>query len=236
MKKTLRLLVFGLATFFALNVQAQDEAASSSWSASVDFVSSYLWRGSKFGTGPAIQPGMEFSTGGFAIGAWGSFGTTIDEAPESDIYASYSFDLSESSTLAFTVTDYYFPGADGIDNGSDWGDGTSHGIEPMVSLGLGNLSLTGAYMTGLKENGIDDYYFEVGYTAGAVNLFVGAGDGQYTATASDESKAGDFNLCNIGIGTSKDVKITDSFSFPVSVTGILNPAAERFNVVVAISL
>ncbi|MCW0481110.1 hypothetical protein [Gaoshiqia sediminis] len=218
MKKAFKLLVFGLATIFALNVQAQE----SSWSTGVDFVSSYVWRGTKFGTGPAMQPSVEFSTGGFAIGAWGSYGLTIDEAAEADLYASYGFDLGESSSLTLTLTDYYFPG-------SEYFDGDSHFFEPMVSLGLGDFSLTAAYMKGSDDSGIEDVYFEAGLTAGAVNLFVGAGDGAYTMD-------GDFDLCNIGIGTSKEIKITDSFSLPVSGTAILNPSSEQFHIVVAISL
>ncbi len=222
MKKTLKLLAFGLATIFALNVQAQD----SSWSTGVDFVSSYVWRGTKFGTGPAMQPSIEYSTGGFAVGAWGSYNfTNVDEsefAGEADLYASYGFDLGESSSLTFTLTDYYFPG-------SEYFDGDSHFFEPMVNLGLGNFSLTAAYMKGSDDSGIEDLYFEAGLTAGAVNLFVGAGDGAYTMD-------GDFDLCNIGIGTSKEIKITDTFSLPVSGTAILNPSSEQFHIVVAISL
>ena len=42
MKKTFKaLLVFGLATIFALNVQAQDEASESSWSMGLDLTSTY---------------------------------------------------------------------------------------------------------------------------------------------------------------------------------------------------
>jgi hypothetical protein len=75
----------------------------------------------------------------------------------------------------------------------------------------------------------EDTYVEAGYTAGAVTLFAGAGDGQYTKDAS-------FNLCNVGLKTSKSIKISDSFSIPVSGSVILNPSTEQFNIVVGISL
>lgn len=223
MKKAFKFLVFGLVAIFALNVQAQE----SSWSVGADIVSSYVWRGTKFGSGPAIQPSVEFSTGGFAIGAWGSYNFTDDEevgdAGEADLYASYSFDLSEKSSLTFTLTDYYFPP-------SEYFNGESHYFEPMIGLSLGNFSLTGAYMSN-KSGDMDtgDTYLEAGFTAGAVNLFVGAGDGQYTTD-------GDFDFCNIGIGTSKEIKITDSFSLPVFGTVILNPSTEQFHIVVGFSL
>lgn len=189
------------------------------WNTGLDIYSSYIWRGAKFGSGPAFQPSVEFSTGGFAIGAWGSFNASADEAAEADLYTSYGFDLGETGSLSFTLTDYYFPG-------SEWMDGKSHYIEPMVSLGLGSFSLTGAYM---MNDGAGDIYLEAGVAAGPVNLTLGGGDGAYTMDGS-------FNICNIGIGTSKEIKITDTFSLPVSGSVILNPSSEQLYVVVGISL
>ena len=212
-RKTLSILVFGLASTFAFNVQAQ------SWDTGADIVSSYVWRGTKFGTGPAMQPWAEYSTGGFAIGAWGSYGFTDDEAAEADLYASYGFDLGEGAALTLTVTDYYFPG-------SMYFDGDSHCFEPMIGLELGSFSFTGAYMTG---DGVSDTYLEAGLAVGSVNLALGAGDGAYTMD-------GDFNVCNISVGTSKEIKITDTFSLPISGTAILNPSSEQFHIVVGISL
>jgi uncharacterized protein (TIGR02001 family) len=189
------------------------------WSTGLDIYSSYVWRGSKFGSGPAFQPSVEFSAGGFAIGAWGSYNASTDEAAEADLYASYGFDLGENASLTLTVTDYYFPG-------SSWMDGDSHYIEPMLGIGIGSFSLTGAYM---MNGGEGDIYLEAGLSAGAVDLFLGGGDGAYTVD-------GKFNVCNIGIGTSKEVKITDSFALPVSGAAILNPSSEQFHIVVGISL
>jgi hypothetical protein len=45
-----------------------------------------------------------------------------------------------------------------------------------------------------------------------------------------------FDICNIGISTSKEIKITDDFSLPVSGAAILNPSYEAFHIVVGISL
>lgn len=214
MKKTILIAAILLLTMApALTVKAQE------WNTGLDIYSSYVWRGTKFGSGPAFQPWMEFSSGGFSVGAWGSYNASTNEAAEADIYAGYGFDLGENASLDVTLTDYYFPG-------DLWFEGTSHYIEPMVTLGIGSFSFTGAYM---MNDGEGDIYLEAGLTAGPVDLTLGGGDGAYTVD-------GDFNVCNIGVSTSKEVKITDSFSLPVSGAAILNPSSEQFHIVVGISL
>ncbi len=213
MKRTFTFLIAGLLAVTSLTVSAQE------WNTGVDLYSSYVWRGTKFGSGPALQPSVEFSAGGFAIGAWGSYCFSGNEAMEADLYTSYSFELGEKSSLTFSVTDYYFPGA-----GSNWLDGDSHFFEPSISLGLGKFSLLGTYMTNAK-----DMYFEAGLELGPVNLFLGTGDGAYTSS-------GKFSVCNLGVSTSREIKITDSFSLPVSGSVILNPSTEQFHIVVGISL
>ncbi len=219
MKKTL-FIVAGILLLLTFTPKAKAQEVGPG----LDIYSSYVWRGSKFGTGVSLQPYMEFSTGGFALGAWGAFSGSVitgdDEGyMEADLYASYGFDLSEKSSLSLTLTDYYFPG-------SDYFEGTSHYIEPMVNLGLGAFSLTGAYM---MNDGNGDVYLEAGLTAGPVDLTLGGGDGAYTVD-------GDFNICNIGISSSKEIKITDSFSLPMSGSVVLNPSSEQLYIIVGISL
>ncbi|WP_346858708.1 TorF family putative porin [uncultured Draconibacterium sp.] len=221
MKKTL-LIAASMLLLFALTVP---QAKAQEVSTGLDIYSSYLWRGAKFGTGAAFQPGIEFSAGGFALGAWGSYSTGSEEAAEADLYVGYGFDLGENASLSFTVTDYYFPG-------SSWTESESHYFEPMVSLGVGAFTFTAAYMEGLGDdeiNSTSDLYLEAAVTAGPVDITLGGGDGQYT----DD---GDFNICNIMVGTSKEVKITESFSLPVSGAVMLNPSTGGFHIAVGISL
>jgi len=228
MKKILMITasVLLLMTFIP-SVNAQEEEASK-WNAGLDIYSSYIWRGLKFGTGAAFQPSVDFTAGGFTIGAWGSYSTGDTEAAETDLYATYAFGLGENGTLSFTVTDYYFPG-------SEYFNGDSHFIEPLVNLGLGNLSLTAAYMFyNAAPSGSGDIYVQAGYTAGPVTLTLGGGNGQYSMEDEDEDDK--FAISNISIGTSREIKITDSFSLPISGSVILNPSTEQLFVVVGISL
>ncbi|HZL09635.1 MAG TPA: hypothetical protein VFC65_06535 [Prolixibacteraceae bacterium] len=230
MKKKITLIVFALLAICTLNVNAQEE---SSWSTGVDIYSSYIWRGSKFGTGAAFQPSVKYNQSGFTLGAWGSASTGSEEAMEMDLFASYSV-----GGLSVTLTDYYF--------GGDWTEyKTMHSLEPSLSYGLGDLSLTAAYMflPGMDADGETpstnfgsdgDSYFEAAYSFSHAKLTLGAGDGQYTRKDTDPE--GKFNICNIGIGTSKEVKLTDSFSLPVSGSVILNPTTGGFFITVGLSL
>lgn len=189
------------------------------WNTGIDIYSSYVWRGTKFGSGPAFQPAIEFSAGNLVTGAWGSVNTSTDEAAEFDLYAGYTFTTGERTSVAVTLTDYYFPG-------TNWTEPDAHFIEPMLSLSFGHISLTGAYM---MNQGKGDIYLEAGLSAGPVSLFLGGGDGAYTPD-------GNFNLCNLGLSTSKVVKMTDFFSFPVSGSVIFNPSAKQAYIVAGISL
>lgn len=206
-----------------INLNAQEES-STSFDAGADIVSNYIFRGVKFGTGPAVQPFVEFSAGNFTLGSWGSFGVTDNEAAEADLYLSYGFDFG----LSVGLTDYYFPGTSYFDYSTESG---SHGLELNVGYEVGGFSLGANYMLneapGAGTVG-GDMYFELGYSFESVGLFVGGGDGWHTST-------GDFALVNIGLSVSKELEITEKFSLPLSGSVILNPESEQFYVVVGVS-
>lgn len=212
--------------FSPMNLNAQDEASDSPFSVGGDLVSSYLWRGTKFGTGPAIQPYLSFTVGGFEIGGWGSYCFTSNEGAEADLYISYGFDFG----LSVGLTDYYFPGA-----GSDYLDFTdttgAHGFEVNLGYEIKGLSLSANYMfneapTAGTSGG--DMYFEVGYAFKYFGVHLGAGDGWHT-------NGDKFAICNIGVTTSKEIQITEKFSLPVSGSLIWNPEREQYHVVVGVS-
>lgn len=177
-----------------------------------DVVSSYVWRGSQFGTGPHVQPWMELGAGGFSGGIWGSFGLNSDSSGnELDLWASYDF-----GPLALTVTNYSFPGGDGkypSDSGVFDGD-----IEVSGSASLGPIDLTVGYFTDLES-----LYIEAGFSAGPIDIALGYGsDGDGTTTYA----GGDSGLVNLSVGGSKDIKITDDYSLPVFGSFIYNADAE----------
>jgi len=217
-----RMSVISLAVLLGfVNLNAQTET---SFDAGADIVSNYIWRGTKFGTGPAIQPYVEFSAGNFAIGSWGSFGFTDNEAAEADLYLSYGFDFG----LSIGLTDYYYPGTSYFDYSSASG---SHGFEVNLGYEISGFSIGANYMLneapGAGTAG-GDMYFELGYSFESVSLFAGGGDGWHTST-------GDFALCNVGLTVSKEIQITEKFALPPSGSMIWNPDKEQYYVVAGIS-
>jgi hypothetical protein len=225
MKKVLQnsVLVSLVLIVFAISVKAQETESKTAFDAKMDIYSNYIWRGSKLSAGPSLQPSVTFTAGGLTLGVWGAFdGHGYAEA---DPYISYSFPFG----LSLGVTDYYSPNL-GLFEFSDTTG--SHAIELNAGFALGGLSLNANYIVneagGIASQG-GDVYVQAGYDFSAFNIFLGAGNGWYTSD-------GDFNICNIGIGTSKEIKITDSFSIPVTGQVIVNPEKEALFVVVGLSL
>ena len=206
-----------------MTAQEAEKEKESAFSAGADFYSSYIWRGSKFGTGPAFQPIVKFSAGGFTAGAWGSF----DAAGymESDLSVSYGFTFG----LSLGATDYYYPGLDYFDISDSTG---SHAFELSAGYAIKGVSLSANYIlneAGGAASAGGDMYFQAGYTVENVSFFLGAGNGWHTSD-------GKFMVCNLGIGTGRTIKITDHFSITVTGQVILNPERERLFAVVGLTL
>ena len=205
------------------STNAQEEDSSSPFSLGADIVSNYVWRGTKFGSGPNIQPYVEFGVAGLTVGSWGSFAFNATSVVENDFYLSYGFEFG----LSLGVTDYYYQGPL-----FDYSDSTgSHAIELNGSYEIGGLSLSANYILNEAEGAGTaggDMYFEAMYSFDNFDIFVGAGDGWHTTT-------GNFEVVNVGISTSKEIKITDRFSLPVFGSVIVNPQAEIAYVVVGFS-
>lgn len=202
--------------------QAQESEPKSIFNVGADIYTNYVWRGSKYGTGPSLQPVVQFESGGLAIGVWGSFDAT--GYTEADPYISYSFPFG----LSLGITDYYYPGLELFDFSKATG---SHALEINSGFGAGGFSFSANYIIneagGAASSG-GDIYFQAGYDFEFVSLFAGGGDGWHTSD-------GEFNICNIGIGTSKIIRVTDKFSVPVNGQIIVNPDRQQLYVVAGFS-
>jgi hypothetical protein len=211
---------FLIICFLAISIP--NLTKSQNFTVSTDIVSSYVWRGTQY-SGVSIQPTLDFTAGGFSIGSWGSAG--FDGFLEMDLYAKYAFNFG----LSLGVTDYYYPGSDVFDHSTETG---SHGYEINLGYGIKGLSLSANYI--LNEAGAagtvgGDKYFEIGYAFNKFSIFAGAGDGWHTPDH-------EFGVVNLGLSTSKEIKITDSFSIPLKASAILNPTTKQYYLVAGITL
>ena len=139
MKKFRRCLFFTLlTTIVTINtntLQAQDFGA--------DLYSSYVWRGTQFGSGAHIQPWMELGSGALTGGIWGSFPTTASGGGnELDLWVSYDF-----GPLALTLTNYSFPTNDGTYGSGNPGLLDGDWTEISGSTDIGSIGLSVGYFT-----------------------------------------------------------------------------------------
>lgn len=217
-------------------------------SLSVDLMSRYIWRGIDFGASPSIQPGIEYNSGSLTIGAWGAFTTNLPGVQEVDLYVSYAL----NDMFSLTFTDYFFPDeTDAAYKYFDYADKTTgHVFEATLSFnGTDDLPLSfliatnfhGADARKLNNDGSVgkiqySTYAELSYSFNNLDAFIG-----FNLTNPDEDLGesgyyGDsFGVTNLGISTSKEIKITDNFSLPVSVSLITNPQAQKIFMVAGFS-
>jgi uncharacterized protein (TIGR02001 family) len=241
MKKYLCFAIFAFLLFSCHIGSAQEDKPVSKFSTGVDLFNRYVWRGLDYGSSPSIQPTIEYAhKSGLKVGYWGSF-NTLGNYNEIDFYISYSI-----SSFDLVLTDYFFPES-GIPSSKTFrylnfdNETTGHGTE--ISLfwnGSEKLPLTlmaGTFFWGADKNvdGNQNYstYFEAKYEfetkAGALEAIVGftPAKGLYGNT---------LGIINMGLGTKKEIKITDHFSLPVQSAVIVNPQISNIYLVFGISL
>jgi hypothetical protein len=204
---TLAFAALIFTTFGTQKVEAQDFGA--------DVASSYVWRGTQFGNGPHVQPWMSLGYGNLELGAWGSVPLTAgDGGTELDLYVSYDL-----GPLALTVTNYTFPNTSPASKGAYVdGEGLFEGdyLEVSGSGSVGPIDLTVGYFTELEA-----LYIEAGFSIGVVDVAIG-----YAGEDDSDWYVSEAGLCNISVGGSKEVKITDDYSLPLFGSLVYNPDAE----------
>lgn len=104
MKKALIILSLFLSS---LTVSSQIDSLLDV-SSGADFMSSYVWRGQKLSSSPAIQPSMELSLGNFTVGAWGSWQLN-DYWHETDLYLGYENDFLMLGAIDYFTLDEFYP-------------------------------------------------------------------------------------------------------------------------------
>jgi len=130
-----KLLLGSVALLAATTAPMAAQAGDVSVSTSIDYTTDYVFRGVSLAD-TAIQPGVEVSAGDFTVGAWFSTGvgdTSILAGDEVDLYASYSFALSDTISTDVGVTYYHYPQGGSLFSTNDGGSGT---YEVFASMGF----------------------------------------------------------------------------------------------------
>lgn len=202
---------------------SKPEERESSLTAGADLVSSYIWRGSRQGRGPHIQPWLEYSAGRFTVGAWGT--TDLNGYEEADLW--FAVELPGGFTAG--MQDYYLPELPYF-NYSDT-DG-SHALELNLDWASDNVWLSANCIVN-EAGGVGSYgrdlYFEAGLSFDYFSLCLGAGNGWHTAE-------GGFNVCNLGLEVVRDIPFSERFAIPFRAQLVFNPAREQLFVVAGFSI
>ena len=212
-----------------------------------DVVSLYIWRGTNVNDQVNIQPALTLSVSGFQAGFWGSYAISNNSDnntfnQELDTWVGYTYSLENGMSLGAILTDYYFANAGikwGNFNNYDNEDGPgAHTIEAgVVFTGPESFPLTLSGYVNFYNDAGNNTYFQLDYPATIaevpVNFFVGASAGSeenpgYYATDT-------FNVINLGITATKEIKITEEYSLPVFTTFLINPRTEISYLVFGIS-
>lgn len=251
MKKITKLIALSLAGLFSMSAvpahaQPAEEEAPQKKGIDVtfgtDMVSSYIWRGS-YNAGASLQPFIALKTGAFSLTAWGSVDLTASDYKEADLTATYTV-----GGFTFTVADYYWTGASNESTMPDrdyfhFGEGTPHMLEAGVAYCFGEkIPLTFSWYTMVAGHDKDDAgdrkystYAEVSYPFSVRTVDMSAWIGLTPWESGIYGTTG-FAVCNVGVGASKAIRFSDSFSLPVFTRLIWNPSKEDVNFVGGFSI
>ena len=250
--------------FSSFQTLGQDTTRGPSFSAGVDLMSRYIWRGTDYGNAPGIQPNLALTWKGFELGVWGSYGfgkysTKINDSTiiENGNYAEFDPYLSYTARyFSICFTDYFFPNSLNPNLNNKYfnykSGNTGHLLEGMLCLqgpAKFPLKLMAATMfygndkkqkiSGTDTSMVSNYstYLELSYpfNVKSVDATIFLGATPGKGIYMMDGSDG-FQVVNLGLTVSKTIPITEKFGLPVSASIITNPQAESVFLVFGISL
>ncbi|MCD8181903.1 MAG: hypothetical protein LUE99_01080 [Bacteroides sp.] len=224
-----------LSMAMPFTAKAQDKVEAS---VGADLVSGYIWRGQDLG-GVSLQPSASVAYKGISLGAWGSVGI---DGTDADGYNAKEFDLTlgyATGGFSVSVTDYWFNTGAGY--GHYGAHNTAHVFEAQLGYDFGPLAVNWytnfAGDDGVKGDDADRAYSS--YISVAAPFKLGGLDwtAEIGATPWETTfyGANGFAVCDLSLGVSKDIKVTDSFSLPLFAKATWNPRSEGAYFVVGLS-
>lgn len=251
-RKGMGVLALGLALLAPSIAAGQfgEEEPEIAVGASVDLVTSYIWRGLELSDEPNIQPSVWVAYGPLEVGTWGSHSIEAD-FHEQDFWVTYYLPENSAGSFALTLNDYYI----NSDFGEDFFDfsGTEEcdpeegvGDPPMCATGPHTLELaatfspaavpvdllvaynfhndpqSAVYAEAFYGPSIGEY--ELGFTAGGV-----LGESQWYYGTDGAA------LTNLGASVARSMA-AGRFSIPVGAQVIYNPDQEETYFVFAVGV
>ncbi len=220
------LLAGSIALALPVATMAQDKVEAS---VGADIVSGYVWRGQDLG-GVSIQPVLTLEYKGFWAEAWGNVGIDSNDTKEIDLTIGYS-----TGGFSISITDYWMGDTDGVSNKyfKYGAHSTAHTFEAQVGYDFGPLALNWytnfAGSDGVNEDGKRAY---ASYVSATVPFTLGGLEWEAEIGATPwgndyyEGCESGFAVCDISLGASKEIKITESFSVPAFAKMTFNPRTE----------
>ena len=230
-------VLMALSLICATAVEAQEKEKPETTIAA-DVVSQYIWRGQDLGH-VSLQPTLGVSYKGWSLEAWGNVGVSdANDTQELDLTLSYSV-----GGLNIGVADYWTDA--GLDPRNRYfkydAHGTNHVFEANVGYDFGLASLQWytnfAGNDGCDNDGKRAYssYVElsVPFSLASVDWTATAGAVPF---ATDYYGASGFAVTNLSLKAEKEIRVTDTFSFPLFGQVTANPCSQKAYLVVGASL
>jgi len=167
MKKTTNLTATALAVAVATGASfATPQTAQADFSATLSAANMYLWRGQNLTpNGAQVAGSLDYSTGGFYLGAWTS---TETGGSETDLYLGYGGSVGGFS-YDVSYWKYLYP--EDCTAAPSCALGDNDASEAVVSLGFG--PVTAAAYISVESGSDDNKYYTIDGTFGKFNLLYG---------------------------------------------------------------
>ncbi len=217
--------IFIFFVFFALSISAFAQLSISE--AEITLQSRHIWRGTKLGDAPMIEPSVTVSNGNFSFNVWAAKSLN-NSYSEIDLTPSYQI-----GELTVSLLDYYVPeiGEDNSYLNFKKGE-SSHTLEFMLNNYSGEKSrlkwMIGTFFAGdqNEETGHTFFstYVEFKYPFSFLKIdaepFVGL-------TPFKGYYANKLAFINSGLVLSKEIKISKKLACPLNLTYTYNPYASH---------
>ncbi len=245
MKKAILALVFALTNSltFSQETSPEIEKTEPKFTAAVDVVYPYLWRGMKYnGDKVAFQPYVDYAfTDKLSVGLWATtnFSNDVDAYNEFDWNISYRL----MPIVEIMLSDYYWPATkkareedvlNSRDSYFDYSEGSAQTLDFSILFDFSEKGIPVDFQWSTLVGG-NDYkydvngnrsrafssYVELGYTYSfkkrGVDFrpFVGAAviNGGYYG--ADANGESGFTFSNVGLNVAKEFKISENYNLPV---------------------